>query len=242
MLNEYDHITANHYSAYRPSLHSKILNEYFEENGTHNFGLDVGCGTGHSSIALAHYCKKVVGIDPSQEMLRKSLTHSRVEYALHNTNKLDFANDYFDIITFAGSLYYAKSQQLLNETVRVGTSTAKILVYDFEILLKEIFAKLEIDGDSKEKIKYDHQVTFSGLDQKNIKIEKKLSKSFSVKISISNLTHLLLSSKDNHSILVDFFGDNDLYNKVSRKLQSVLKAENIAVGAITYSTIYSIIK
>jgi hypothetical protein len=124
----------------------------------------------------------------------------------------------------------------------VGTSTAKILVYDFEIFLKEIFAKLEIDGDYKEKIKYDHQVTFSGLDQKNIKIEKKLSKAFSVKISISNLTHLLLSSKYNHSILVEIFGDDDLYNKVSRKLQTVLKAENTVVEAITYSTIYSVIK
>ncbi|MGB5647001.1 class I SAM-dependent methyltransferase [Muriicola sp.] len=242
MLKEYDQITAFHYAAYRPLLHSKILNEYFDENGKQNIGLDIGCGTGHSSVALAKYCHKVFGIDPSAEMLQKALLHPGVEYAPYDLKNLDFANDQFGIITFAGSLYYAKSQQLLNETVRVATSAAKILIYDFEIFLEEIFAKLEIDGDSKEQINYDHQITFSGLDEKNIKIEKAISKSVSVNISLSDLTHLLLSSKDNYSILVEFFGADDLFNKVSQKLWSVLNTENSSVRAMTYLTAYRVIK
>lgn len=242
LFNDYDHVTASHYAAYRPYLHSKILDEYLEENIKYNFGLDIGCGTGHSSIALAHYCNKVIGIDPSQEMLQKSLSHSRVDYALHNSINLGFASNYFDIITLAGSLYYAKSQKLLNEIVRVGTSTGKILVYDFELIMEEIHKMLEIDCNSKQESDYDHQVNFSGLDEKNIKIEKEFSKSYSIKISLSNLTHLLLSSKDNYTFLAEMYGDDDLYNKVTQKSQSVFKSEKIIVEAMTYLTVYSIIK
>lgn len=242
MSKEYDKISAFHYSAFRPELHSQILNETFGEHGKHNLGLDVGCGTGHSSIALANSCEKVIGIEPSIEMLNKSLKHPSVEYALYNLKYLDFANDYFDIITFAGSLYYAKSQQLLNEVVRVSKHTAKILVYDFELFLDDVLSMLNVDSYSKQKSEYNHQENFSGLNQQNIKIEKELKKSVSVEISTSNLSHLLLSSKDNYDILLESFGYDNLYNKVSGKLHSVLKAEKTNVKAITYLTIYRVIK
>ena len=81
MLKEYDQITAFHYAAYRPLLHSKILNEYFDENGKQNIGLDIGCGTGHSSVALAKYCHKVFGIDPSaciKKLLKFTFSNSRI--------------------------------------------------------------------------------------------------------------------------------------------------------------------
>jgi len=242
MSKEYDQITAFHYAAYRPSLHSKILNDYFGENEKHSKGLDIGCGTGHSSIALATYCERVIGIDPSKEMLHKVISHPSVEYALYNHKGLDFPNDQFSIITFAGSLYYAKSQKLLNEIVRVGNSTAKILVYDFEIFLEKILAELEIDSDSIENSEYDHQANFSGLNQKKIKREKQLSKSYTVNISIPNLTHILLSSKDNYSILAKLYRDDDLFTKVVQKLVSVLKTEKIVVDAMTYLTVYTLVK
>ncbi len=243
MSEEYDQITASHYAAYRPDLHLKILHEYFAGNNKHKNALDIGCGTGHSSIALATFCDKVIGIDPSQHMLQNALLHPGVEYARYNDEKLDFANDYFDIITFAGSLYYARSQHLLNELVRVSTHNAKVLVYDFEIYLEKICAELKMDSSPKEKSEYDHKANFSELDQKSITIEREHSKSYSVNISIANLSHLLLSSKDNFNILAEIFGDDtDLYYKVSQKLKSVYKDEKIRVEAMTYLTVYTVLK
>ncbi|NNJ89173.1 MAG: class I SAM-dependent methyltransferase [Eudoraea sp.] len=242
MSKEYDEITAFHYAAYRPSLHSRILSNFFAGNSKYALGLDVGCGTGHSSIAIVAYCKKVIGIDPSKDMLQRSLAHPGVEYILYDRKNLDFANDQFDIITFAGSLYYAKSQQLLNEIVRVCKDDARILVYDFEIPLDKILQLLKVGSHSKQPSEYDHQVNFSGLDQKSITLEKELSQSFSINISISNLSHLLLSSKDNYTVLRKKFGDGDLYIKVSQKLHTVLNSEKTAVKAMTYSTFYSVIK
>ncbi len=242
MSKGYDQITAFHYSAYRPPLHSPILKEYFGVHGKHSLGLDIGSGTGHSSIALAIYCEKVIGIEPSEEMLSKSLPHPRVEYALYDQKHLDFDPNSFDIISFAGSLYYAKSQQLLHEIVRVSKHNSQVMVYDFELFLDDVLSMLNVDSTSKQKSEYNHQEKFYGLNQEGIKIEKEIKRPLTVEMSISNLAHLLLSSKVNYYPLLEAFGYDNLYNKVAQKLYSVLKAEKTTIEAMTYLTIYEVIK
>ena len=70
---EYDKITAFHYASYRPPLHSKILKRCLVDR-FYDSGLDIGCGTGQSSIALSDFCNRVVGIDSSSEMISKGNT------------------------------------------------------------------------------------------------------------------------------------------------------------------------
>jgi ubiquinone/menaquinone biosynthesis C-methylase UbiE len=53
MRERYDQVTAGHYAAYRPALHSLILRRVFSDADSFDVGLDGGCGTGHSAIALA---------------------------------------------------------------------------------------------------------------------------------------------------------------------------------------------
>jgi SAM-dependent methyltransferase len=242
MSKEYDQITAFHYAAYRPSLHSDILKAYFRKAVKVKTGLDVGCGTGHSSIALTAYCDRVIGIDPSQEMLQKAITNPSVQYTLYDLNAIDFSADHFDIITFAGSLYYAKSQHILNDIVRVSKRAAKIVVYDFELFLDEILNLLSRETYTKQITAYDHQTNFTGLDQTNIRIEKELKRMIDVEISLSNLAHVLLSSKDNYGLLVEFYGEDDLYNKIVEKLHAVLNTEKATIRAMTYLTVYEVTK
>lgn len=242
MSKEYDHITAFHYAAYRPSLHSDILKAYFREAVKVKTGLDVGCGTGHSSIALTAYCDRVIGIDPSKEMLQKAITNPSVQYTLYDLNGIDFSADHFDIITFAGSLYFAKSQQLLNEIIRVSKRAAKIVVYDFELFLDEILNILSRETYTKQITAYDHQTNFTGLDQTNIINEKELKRMIDVEMSVSNLAHVLLSSKDNYGLLLESFGEEDLYNKVAEKLHASLNTDNTSVEAMTYLTVYEVTK
>ena len=52
MDNEYDEITAYHYLKYRPPLHELILAKGLKADPTYVEGLDIGCGTGQSSIAF----------------------------------------------------------------------------------------------------------------------------------------------------------------------------------------------
>lgn len=242
MTKEYDHITALHYSAFRPALHSQILKKHLDGHPSYSIGLDVGSGIGHSSIALAEYCKKVVGVEPSKEMLSKSILHPRVKYAHYDCKHLDFEEEYFDIVSFAGSLHYAKSAQMFDEVIRVSKNGAKIVIYDFELLLEDILGMFRAEGNARQKSEYDHQVDLSGLDRKNIETEQVAKTSVTVEICIQDLTHLILSSKDNYRLLLKLFGLEDIYIRVFHKLNSVLTGDIAKIKAITYTTIYNVMK
>jgi len=96
MSDEYDRITAEHYAAYRPPLHQLILSKCLNENQNFASGLDVGCGTGFSTIALSSFCKKVIGIDPATEMLVRAIDADNVSYAaMKDQEKLSFDTNSF---------------------------------------------------------------------------------------------------------------------------------------------------
>lgn len=242
MTGEYDQITAFHYASFRPSLHLPILKECLEEGVQHSFGLDVGCGTGQSSIALTHFCKKVKGVEPSKEMLGKSIQHPRIAYSAFNGQNFDFPDNFFHLITFAGSLYYGKSQQLLDEVIRVGKGTSRIIIYDFELSLDTVLQRLSLEPSFGQDSHYDHEVNFNGLSQEHIELEKEFKGNLQLEISISNISHLLLSSKDNYNLLLESFGKNDLYQTVLQELRSRMNSENMLISAKTYATVYRIKK
>lgn len=242
MAREYDQITAIHYAAFRPSLHLPILRECLEKGKGHSLGLDVGCGTGQSSIALTDFCEKVIGIEPSEEMLEKTIPHPKVSYSRYKRKSFEFSDHFFDLITFAGSLYYGKSQQLLDEVIRVAKDDSKIIVYDFELALDSMFKMLDVEPTFGPDLDYDHLVNFDGLNQEHLILEKKFNGFFQLEISILNISYLLLSSKDDYNLLLRSFGKENLYHTVSKKLRSTIRSESACIDAKTYSTVYRIKK
>jgi hypothetical protein len=180
----------------------------------------------------------VIGIDPAGDMLAKAIRNPQVEYHSYDGRVLDFENDKFDIITFAGSLYYAKSQELLNEVVRVSKKSAEIIVYDFEILLDQTLADLNIIPDSKGEVGYNHQEDFSGLDIENIQIENTGKDSITIKISAAELAHLLLSSKTNYNLLSQKYGHKGLYDRVVTDLSRNLGGNNHHLKANIFYSVY----
>ena len=235
----YDAFTAMHYAAYRPPLHEVILDKTIE--GKLDLGLDVGCGTGTSSIALASFCNKVIGVDPSEAMLKKAIAHPKVDYQIFDGKSLSFDSNQFDIITFAGSLFYAKSQKILDEVVRVGKPGSKILVYDFELFLDEILDRLGINNTEKGEIDYDHQINFSGLVINAIKETKNNQESVKIAINPSDLSHLLLSDNNNFELLHEKYTTDDLYNRVKVELEAISKNAIPTVRGNIYFTRYEIL-
>jgi ubiquinone/menaquinone biosynthesis C-methylase UbiE len=242
MNNEYDSITALHYASYRPSLHTQLLKSYLHSDEKFEIGLDVGCGTGQSAISLSSFCSKVVGVDPSQEMINKSIIKTKVSYHLMQPNKLDFSNDTFEVVTFAGSLFYAKSQALLNETIRVSKSNSKIIVYDFEVLMSDAFKLLEIDDNDLSNSDYDHTTNFSGLDEHCLAQIEQFKQMVQFEISISDLAHLLLSSKEDYTRVATKFKSDDLYGAVLQHLKKRIKLSTMHLKANTYLTAYTVTK
>lgn len=236
---DYNQETAEHYAAYRPSLHQSILKKCLYPKSAFSLGLDIGCGTGQSALALAHFCGKVVAIDSSEDMLQKAIPHVKVTYAHCNGTDLYFPDNCFDVITFAGSLYYAKSQELLNETLRVCTSEARIVIYDFQILLDGTLIKLGVVPPSAKTTNYNHAVNFSGLNERHISLRRTRNEETSIEINAKNLAHLLLSDYDHYTLLNRKFGSANLFSKLVSQLDQLApKGTPHEISAQLYFSVY----
>ena len=145
MTDSYNRNIAGHYRAYRPLLHKLILSMCLDETSFFNKGLDIGCGVGHSAIALSKYCDQVIGIEPSRNMRNLSICDEKVTYLDYKIDRLPFSSKDIGIVTFAGSLKYARSEHLLTDLWKVCESEALLIVYDFEILLRDIWEELGIE-------------------------------------------------------------------------------------------------
>ncbi len=238
--NDYDKIIAHHYSSYRPPLHDLILLKSLPSGRVYTSGLDIGCGTGYSTVALKKYCDKVIGIDPSQEMISLANRHPHIRYIQGELIDQSFDNHVFDVVTFAGSLYYAKSQPLLDKLFSITQPGTQIIIYDFDIDLSLILHSLQYQIVVHEKEQYNHKEDFSGLHTEGlIKLSSKQEK-ITVDITLENLTHLLLSSKHNYSAMTSKYGSEHLESKITDALEKSLASTSTNINATLHWHIYEV--
>ncbi len=194
----YDAITASHYAAYRPPLHSIILGRVLRQSRERQMGLDIGCGTGRSTQELANFCNHVVGLEPSKSMLLKTEKHAKINYVNSTGEQIPIADRSVDIVTLAGSLNYIERNPLVNELVRICRTDAEIVIYDFEVDLIDFdkFLGMNLINCSPE---YDHSTNLSGhsiFDEITI-----VEDEFSTNASPLEIAHLLLSDRERHNAL-----------------------------------------
>jgi SAM-dependent methyltransferase len=238
--DDYDEITAFHYEAYRPPLHASILKECLS-NATFKHGLDIGCGTGKSTIALKSSCETVVGIDPNGDMLNKVTPAANIHYEHFDGRLLNLEPNTFDLITLAGSWWNAKSKTLLNEIHRVSMAGAKIVLYDFEVQFHPIYETLLLtlpsaNGD------YDHFADFSNFEDDGFVLIRKKSEELKLSLTSGELTHLLCSEKKILIQLKEKYGFQNTFQKVKDLLQYRYDTQKIDVFTKTYYTKYSVKK
>lgn len=239
-VKEYDSITAYHYAAYRPPLHSTILQQLLGSTKHYKSGLDIGCGTGHSAIALTQFCDHVTGLEPSLSMLQNAISNPHVQYIHFSNKNLPFENCLFDLISFAGSLYYCKSQALLNELSRVSKKGAVVLIYDFQVEISEILIRLGIPKDLLES-NYNHAENFSGLNTKDFKLISTQKNELNCSISPKELMHLILSVKPFYQFLKLSSKNQDLELKTFEILQGLSGNDNFRLPTNYYSSIYQVL-
>jgi len=240
MVDEYDQITAKHYSAYRPPLHAIILKKCISEKEGFDIGLDIGCGTGQSSKALTKFCDKVVAIDPSTSMLEEAIYHSHIEYRNYDGERLNFENNSFDIITFAGSLHYANSQKLLDDIVRISKPSGSVVVYDFEFLSESLLQKLGFV--SKQQSDYNHDEDFSGLENNSLKLVFQGKEKIDIRIKATDLSHLILSIKEQYSFFKDSFIEDNPHQALTEKLKEISGSDDFQIDFTIFYKHYRVNK
>ncbi|MBL9209900.1 MAG: methyltransferase domain-containing protein [Opitutaceae bacterium] len=125
-------LAARRYAAHRPRAHAQVLEVLRREIA----GLlpveraaDVGCGTGHSSIALLPYAGAVVGIDPSSEMLKQAERHPRIEYRKGYAEALPVRAGEFDLVSVSSAYHWFDQERFVAEAARVLRPGGWLVLY-----------------------------------------------------------------------------------------------------------------
>ncbi len=217
MSEDYDHVVAAHYAAYRPPLHPIILGRATHGMVRFRRGLDVGCGTGRSSIALAEYCDEVMGIDPSPAMIERAMPHQAVIYLQCAAERVPVDRPTFDLVAFAGSLSYVDRERTAKELMRVCKPQAIVVPYDFEVHLETWLSALGIEEPSVAS-DYQHAINFADVPGFRELMVKRESLCFS--LSPSDLAHVLLSDAHRHRALAARFKTNTPHGRLVQELDS----------------------
>jgi SAM-dependent methyltransferase len=121
------------YAHDRPPIHEQILRSARLDRQA-DLALDVGCGAGLSTAALAPLARQVIGLEPIPTMLvHRQTVAPHAEFVIGQAERLPFAARSFDLVTAAGSLNYADLPSALAEVARVLTGDGTFLLYDFSV-------------------------------------------------------------------------------------------------------------
>lgn len=211
--HNYNDRIAKHYAAYRPPLHERILSFAIPKDSTFEVGLDIGAGTGYSTVALSYYCSRVVGVEPSDDMRSRAVPQNKVSYLPGAGEAIPLEDAAVDVVTLAGSLCYVDRDALVQELHRVCRNTATIIVYDFEVLLDPLWLALDVNmGSSSDG--YDYAANLSGIDglQELVVCSDKVLLS----LSPSELSHVLLASAEGYSALAARWGEESLHHALTQ--------------------------
>jgi SAM-dependent methyltransferase len=124
------------YAFARPPVHPLVVRRMaghatFERRPVSR-ALDVGCGAGRSTAALASVARSVVGIEPAAPMLvHHRAVAPRASFVVGRAEALPFPPGSFDLVTAAGSLNYTDAGRSLAEIARVLVRGGALVIYDF---------------------------------------------------------------------------------------------------------------
>jgi hypothetical protein len=170
-------------------------------------------------------------------MLAEAQWHPNISYIHGSGESLpQLPGQAFDVVTFAGSLYYAKTDRLRKQLVRVCPPGAVILVYDFEVLLNAAVAELEVECPMTTS-DYDHRANLS--DWAEFAAEKRGTERLRLEVVEDEMAHLLLADSNRYDAFRTRFSEGDPFRSLVDYLKQSLRA--IHLDADIYFTRYRVL-
>jgi SAM-dependent methyltransferase len=124
---------AGRYSKGRPYFHPIVverIKQFLSINEPLPRAIDVGCGTGLSTVALKEIARKVVGVDAASEMVALAQRDPSIEYFVAGAEQLPFQDAEFDLMTLSQAFHWLDREKFLEEARRVLRADGWLIVYD----------------------------------------------------------------------------------------------------------------
>ncbi|KAM3113267.1 class I SAM-dependent methyltransferase [Phormidesmis sp. 146-33] len=96
--------------------------------------LDVGCGTGLSTIALQEIAQNITGIDISAEMIALAPRENNLQYFVASAEELPFEENKFDLITLSQVFHWLDRNRFFVEANRVLHANGWLIAYSNDFL------------------------------------------------------------------------------------------------------------
>lgn len=94
------------------------------------FAVDVGSGTGISTLAIAPLAERVVGVEPSEAMRERAIPADNVSYRSGSAEKLPVEDQSCDLLSAGSALHWFDQERFLAEASRIAKPDAWLVVYD----------------------------------------------------------------------------------------------------------------
>ncbi|NND32648.1 MAG: class I SAM-dependent methyltransferase [Saprospiraceae bacterium] len=227
-------IIADHYQAYRPPLHKLILQKCLGKL-RYGKGLDMGCGTGHSALALLPYCSAVLALDPSPAMLNRALPHPQITYAHLPKGKLPVDTRSIDLCTFAGSWFYARSKEMVRELIRVSKPGGNLLLYDFKVSFENLSTVLPAVAENHI---YNYHEDLSGIDTGIFKLKNRYTEQVQFQSTAGEMAHLILSEKTYYDIYAEDYKADEIHASLKKAIKTHAGSKALSMSANLFATHY----
>jgi len=132
-LFQHDRVASGYASA-RPYLHPEVfarVRGLVKPAARFRRALDVGCGTGLSSLALLDLAEEVVGIDAAIDMLRHARRANGIRYVASGAEALPFRQDRFDLVVACGSMDWVDRPRFMPRAAELVRSGGWLVSLDF---------------------------------------------------------------------------------------------------------------
>ena len=124
---------AERYARGRPYFHPQVISRistFLSLSEPVARAIDVGCGTGLSSVALQAVAESVVGVDISAEMITLAPSLPDLAYVVSPAERLPLIADAFDLMTVSQAFHWMRRTEFLAEARRVLHIQGWLIVYD----------------------------------------------------------------------------------------------------------------
>src|SRR5699024_2296298 len=210
-----------------------ILKRLLAPENSFQTGVDIGCGTGYSARALAPYCEHVYGVDPSQPMLSEAEPSATITYQLGAAENTSLPNGVANIITYAGSLFYADIALAVKELQRISQPGTLVLIYDFSIIFAPFIEAHQLTVNEEEN-NYNHRCNFTGIS--GFHNDAATVERLTFTANAAQLAHLLLSEPQLYSAYCKRYHTQKPFDLLKKTL--LKESDAFAVEAEVFYTRY----